>query len=318
MNLKIIVISLLAGILLVSAYLWSRGSFKANSENLAGVDKNSNWIRDDIESFISSQYGSSEKLKLGLMQFALTQQQAILSETAEQSINVLTAQGRALECLSYLEAPGEAWQKISELIINTPERRRAWKAHESRLSGIVFESHDIRQWKLSCTFDPDLLPERNFADWQTYRNNKYGFEVKYPGKYTACNEDYEGFITSIGESINKEYPACEATIYFSGIWILLEEKPITEIRDDYINKFPLSFRESTFLGDGLSWSIFQYELGGKDPWPVGIPETEIPLGIYQVAVTYKNNLGISVARDPTTVLEDIDFKKILSTFKFIK
>ncbi|MFA5023044.1 MAG: hypothetical protein WC385_00930 [Candidatus Paceibacterota bacterium] len=39
-----------------------------------------------------------------------------------------------------------------------------------------------------CPFTPDAIDE--MADWKTYKNEKYGYEVKYPSDWTVSDSSY--------------------------------------------------------------------------------------------------------------------------------
>lgn len=129
----------------------------AGKASLSGVDSNNNGIRDDVEIYIDVNFGSSMKLKEGLNQFALSMQKGIIANTVQESMLAGNSLSRAMECLNYIAPDSTAWKSIQGQAINTPERFAAWRSHEARLSGKVFPSRRTREWKSSCTFDPDSL-----------------------------------------------------------------------------------------------------------------------------------------------------------------
>lgn len=129
----------------------------AGKSSLSGIDSNNNGIRDDIEIYIVVNFGNSDKTKEGLNQFALSTQKGVLANTEEDSMLAASASSRAMECLKYLDPNSTSWKSVQSQTVNTPERFTAWMAHEARLSGKVFPARPQREWKSSCSFDPDAL-----------------------------------------------------------------------------------------------------------------------------------------------------------------
>ena len=130
----------------------------AGKLTLAGIDVNNNQIRDDVEFFIATRYATSQKTVQGLNQIAIAIQKEILATTRDQSFAAATESDRAMECLTYIGAPRTGWRAVLALSSNTNARYKAWAAHEGRLSGGAFPSRPIGEWKTSCKFNPDALP----------------------------------------------------------------------------------------------------------------------------------------------------------------
>lgn len=124
---------------------------------LAGVDSNRNGVRDDVEIHVVASFGASEKRARGLLDVAAAVQRAIVADNQSESMEAAKALGRAMECLGYIDLDDSAWKSVYAVAANTPERHAALRAHERRLSGQVFASRPVLQWRSSCTFDPDSL-----------------------------------------------------------------------------------------------------------------------------------------------------------------
>ena len=166
---------------------------------------------------------------------------------------------------------------------------------------------------------PNVEPSMfDISDWQTYRNEKYGFELRYPPVYSACEfpiNEKELFNLIIGRSNSEEYPdPCDAGVYLDGVFLSIFTDSVENIRGKY--KSYDKFSEERRLINDLAWSIFRFELG--TPLPSGVPETEIPLGKYKFAVLSKGVMLFELDMDPTTSISEKEFDQILSTFKFIR
>ena len=157
---KILIITIaVLGIILSIPILNIYGKNNPQNSSLAGDDLNNNGIRDDVETYINIKFGYSKKLEKGLNQFALTVQKGILSTNEQDSWIAANSFSRAMECLSYLSPDEDYWRNVLEQSVNTPKRVKAWMTHQARLSGKVFTSRPIREWKTSCTFNLDKLSD---------------------------------------------------------------------------------------------------------------------------------------------------------------
>ena len=126
---------------------------------LEGIDSDGDGIRDDIQRFIALTHPDSEKLRAALTQFTRVVQEALLvRDDKALSLNAASSSDRAMECIDFLLGSGAAdvTNELHAEILNTVERSRAYLTYDAQLFGGIFPS--ASQFKLSCAFDPDALP----------------------------------------------------------------------------------------------------------------------------------------------------------------
>lgn len=129
----------------------------AGKTTIAGIDANNNAVRDDVEIYIATNFNTSERLVKALNDYAVANQRGLLASNEQQSMQAASLLTQAMECLAYINLEDASWKSVSAIVVNTPERFEAWRAHERRLSGKVFPGRPMKQWKESCTFQPDEL-----------------------------------------------------------------------------------------------------------------------------------------------------------------
>ena len=129
---------------------------------LEGIDSDNDGLRDDIQRYIALQYSDSVKTKAALRQAAMALQNIILNSPDETSaLRNTELEARASECIRYIR-PVDG-RRIDNMLLaeflNTEARSRAYLAYDAKLSGHVFGTRDLEQYKRSCTFDPDQMED---------------------------------------------------------------------------------------------------------------------------------------------------------------
>lgn len=125
---------------------------------LAGIDSDSDGVRDDVQRYIALTYPGSEKNRAALTQYAKSEQAALLDAgNREASIAHSREAQRAIECLFFVR-PDDADSIHSDLqtkILNTKERSEAYIKANGQLGGQVFFLSDDP--KSGCNFDPNTM-----------------------------------------------------------------------------------------------------------------------------------------------------------------
>lgn len=129
---------------------------------LEGIDSDNDGLRDDIQRYIALQYPDSAKTRTALRQAALALQKIILDSPDEASaLRNTELEARASECIRYIR-PADGHHIDNTLMaefLNTEARSRAYLSFNAKLSGHVFGTRDLDQYKSSCTFDPDQMED---------------------------------------------------------------------------------------------------------------------------------------------------------------
>lgn len=138
----------------------------------AGVDRNNNGVRDDIERWIAASYPESATLRAGLMQYARSQQtySARRMNSPAEALAVSARTSRAIACMVLTLGQGEAadaeasrrfraMQQLDLQFLDTPERLKLFIENEKLLAGQVLESPEGSDPTKYCDFDASKLPD---------------------------------------------------------------------------------------------------------------------------------------------------------------
>jgi len=144
---------------------------------------------------------------------------------------------------------------------------------------------------------PSEVPNDQFKGWKTYRNEKYGFEVKYPGNWTLIENSKEqiGFFEP-GHSPGKEY--------LGDIFINVINNPNKLTIDEYIQGKPSVIEDvGTMIIAGRTARQI------KESGMLEFKTTVIPMKDYFIEITKEENYRER---------RDKIYNQILSTFKFVE
>ncbi len=154
----------------------------------------------------------------------------------------------------------------------------------------------------------------NIADWQTYRNEEYGFEFKYPTIYDE-KEEYES--CRLRESINKDVNPHLFISLASRVWLqILDPEGLT--LSEYVDKktdselIELESKKTTLVGGKEAVSLTYRLLGSGAYGLMTLLEKDGKIYMFSL------ERPVSKCFEIENISVFTVYGKILSTFKFIE
>jgi hypothetical protein len=155
------------------------------------------------------------------------------------------------------------------------------------------------------------------ADWQTYKNEQYGFEVKYPKSLYAYEDKISGNLETISTLTQGQLKNLSYKEDYGLIWInYFNDKTL----DEYYNLLVAKPNKDNFLtqqidmGGSIGYKIYYHEQ---------IFSKENITAFYIVSDKNKKGVisfSVKLACDKEKICENYaeEFNQVISTFKFTK
>lgn len=140
--------------------------------------------------------------------------------------------------------------------------------------------------------------EINISDWKTYKNEEYGFEVKFPSDLILQKNTGEAYISFSGELSGKSY-----FLNFGYI----PQSTLDTMGVAYCESYPNDSRCEEFKSNDLRFLI-DWNIETEGAFTASKAEISKPEG---------GKIAISILHSPNQDVKAF-FRQILSTFKFIK
>lgn len=107
-----------------------------NDATVAGIDKNNNGIRDDVELSIFKEYPNDSKVRAAELQYAMTEQMFLTRVSDTDTWKAVAEEdGRAFSCLletyprtdlqTYLKITNQRQKEVEDLVFNTQSRKNS-------------------------------------------------------------------------------------------------------------------------------------------------------------------------------------------------
>lgn len=134
---------------------------EAGKATLAGLDANGNGVRDDLEAFLLSHFGKRPQVLRAASNFTISVQAAMLANTEQESSRAHSMTIRAGECFGGAEGiaakDAAAMEELGGLLMNTPQREAAMRAHGERIANLNFAVRNKPRWEAYCLLRADQV-----------------------------------------------------------------------------------------------------------------------------------------------------------------
>lgn len=178
---------------------------------------------------------------------------------------------------------------------------------------IIFSGGVCLYFKNHLRFNNIVAPEDNL-EWKTYRNDYYGYEIKYPKDWILNNENKERITLN-----NQENEKVEAGVYNEGYMediIINYYSSISEELENKLNNFGATTLDELVAKNRFYGSPNKIIFAGKDAYEL----IAGGFGAYYSILIEKNSHLYTITfgnRSKKIALTEID-KEILNSFKFIE
>jgi hypothetical protein len=302
-------------------------------ENLIEFKYPTDWYKDaygslemgaplEVYSVPRNTYGHGGVLPRGAAEFSILKAGSSVDDEVakdfqnqkiENKSSIVIAGGTGIQITSYFTYPDGVNQK--EISIYLSHKKQVYKVFFT-----YYEGDEVKFKKIM----PDILSSLKFIDqsqidtstWKTYRNEKYGFEVKYPLSWYKgeCAWD-TGFLLGFGETksllvCNTDAPSREIV----GLVITSQITTLSElVKEQSASNFKPDSMTNTYIGD-----IPAVRMEGVYEEPEGgwLGNPPLPGTRFTKVVTYYH--GIAYIFNYSTENGDYldEFNQVLFSFKF--
>ncbi len=141
---------------------------EAGKATLEGIDSDGDGLRDDVQRYIAFTFPDSARVRAAAAVYAKKVQETFsVGNDRVKAMNLAAEINRSIECMNFahggntyetLVIARRAGESLRAEVLNTADRSRSYLAYDAQLAGGVYRSLPMPEWKKSCTFDLDALP----------------------------------------------------------------------------------------------------------------------------------------------------------------